>query len=315
MGMAHLDKARGFNREHNWSQLLRYSDLAATKLKQLKDRPVEEISDALNLKCVALAFMGRAKEQLECAKEWYCLWNTKPTDVGAIQAAFTLINSCMHNKEFADAHLYASTLWEIINHKHDNKIPDDQRQLFIARGACVLASATLQLAENGGIPPEEKLKAGQEAIVLARRALEIQTQVGWTEGTEVSCTMCVLADSLDHFNDDDDEEVLRLHERAKAIQARIYGSSSLSVAIRESKLGGVYYKRADRASTANDQGRYMANLELSLPRFRESARILRAIGRTDKADTATQNAVKIEEALRQVPAGAAAAGAVGVAKG
>ena len=52
MGMAYLDKARSFDREHNWSQALRYSDLAVTKLKQLKDRPVESISEALSYKCV-----------------------------------------------------------------------------------------------------------------------------------------------------------------------------------------------------------------------------------------------------------------------
>ena len=103
MGMAHLDKARDFHRENNWSQALRYSDLAATKLKQLKDRPFDEISAALCIKCQALGFLGQYREQLECAKEWYCLWNTKPTDVGAIDAAFFLIESCMHNKEYADS--------------------------------------------------------------------------------------------------------------------------------------------------------------------------------------------------------------------
>ena len=62
--------------------------------------------------------------------------------MGAIIAAFALIDSCMHNNEFEDAHLYASTLWEIINHKH-NKIPEDQRQLYIVDGAYFLATTTL----------------------------------------------------------------------------------------------------------------------------------------------------------------------------
>ena len=134
MGMDHLKKALGFERENNWPQTLRYSDLAATKLMQLKDRPIKDISLALNYKCTALSFLGRHKEQLECAQELYCLWNTKPTDVGAIQAAFALIGSCITNEKFADARLYASTLYEIINHKHDNKIPDDRRQRYIAEG-------------------------------------------------------------------------------------------------------------------------------------------------------------------------------------
>ena len=181
MGMDHLKKAVGFRREQNWLQSLRHSDHAATKLMQLKDLPLEDISDALCIKCDAFGFLGRHREQLECAKEWYCLWNTKPTDVGAIDAACALIESCIHNKEWADARLYASTLYEIINHKHDNKIPDDQRQRYIAKGAYHLSHATLRLAENGGIPPEEMQKAGQEAIVLARKALEIHTQVRGTE--------------------------------------------------------------------------------------------------------------------------------------
>ena len=172
MGKDHLDKAMGFYRDKNWSKALRYSDLAATKLKQLKDRPVEEISNALEFKCYALGFMGQDREQLECAKGWYCLWNTKPTDPGAIDAAFFLIQSCLTNKEYVDAHLYASTLYEIINHKHDNKIPDDQRQPYIVDGAYYLARATLRFAQTGGIPPEEKQKPGQETIELARKALE-----------------------------------------------------------------------------------------------------------------------------------------------
>ena len=185
MGMDHLNKAKGFNREKNWLQALRHSNLAATKLMQLKDRPIEAISNALDFKCAALGFLSRHKEQLECAKEWYCLWNTKPTDLGAIDAAFALIQSCMHNEEYADAHLYASTLYEIINHKHDNKIPDDQRQRYIAEGAYLLAVSKNQLAENVGVPPAEKQKVGQETIALARKALEIHTQLYGTENTHV----------------------------------------------------------------------------------------------------------------------------------
>ena len=80
MGMHYLAKAKSFDGDHNWPQLLRYNDLAATKLKQLKDRPLDAISAALGIKCTALGFLGQYREQLECAKEWYCLWNTKPTD-------------------------------------------------------------------------------------------------------------------------------------------------------------------------------------------------------------------------------------------
>ena len=299
MGMVYHDKARGFYREQNWSQVLRYSDLAATKLKQMKDRPIEDISEALDIKCIALGFMGRYREQLECAKEWYCLWNTKPTDTGAIRSAFILIESCINNNEYADAVLYASTLWGIINHKHDNKIPDDERQRYIARGAYYLATATLRSAQNGGIPPEEKQKAGQEAIGLARRALEIHTQLHGTESNEVANDMAVLAGALEYFNDYDDEEVLRLYERAKAIHTRVQGSSSANVAVCEAKLGGSYSKRADRAHSLNDLDRYMANMELALPHFRESARIYRAVGHAGQADSTAEMVILIEEQLRQ----------------
>ena len=301
MGMDHLDTAKGFERENNWSQALRYSDLALTKLKQLKDRPIEAISGALCYKCNALGFLGQHREQLESAKEWYCLWNTKPTDPGAIMAAFALIVSCMANKEFVDAHLYASTLFEIINHKHDNKIPDNQRQRYIAKGAYYLAEATLRLAKDGGIPPEEKQKAGQEVIALARRALETHTQQYGTEDDDVACDMLILAESLAYFNDvGDDEESIRLYEQAKAIFARIQGDSSMNVAVVESQLGDVYCDRAERARAANDLDREVRNLELALPHYRESARIYQVNNRMDNADTDVRNTVAVEKRLQQI---------------
>ena len=299
MGMDHLKKAVGFNEGSNWTQALRYSDIALTKLMQLKDRPLEEISDALELKCVSLDFLGRHREQLECAKEWYCLWNTKPTDVGAIQAAFALIQSCIHNKEYADAHLYASTLWEIINHKHDNKIPEEQRQRYIARGAYFLGQAKLQLAKAGGIPSEEKQKAGQEAISLLRKALEMHIQLYGTEHERVANVMVVLADALNFFNNVDDEEILRLLQRAKEIYARVYGTSSVNVAVTEGSLSNVYGARACRARAANDLDRELTNLELALAHISVAARIYRAINHTDMADYTTRKVFEIEERRQQ----------------
>ena len=231
---------------------------------------------------------------------WYCLWNTKPTDTGAIDAAFTLIDSCIHNNEYADAVLYASTLWEIINHKHDNKIPDDQRQIFTAQGAYYLARATLASAKGGGIPLEEKQKAGQEAITLARNALEIHTQLYGTEDDQVANDMIVLAEALDYFNDFENDEVLRHFEQAKAIHARVYGSSSVNVAVCESKLGTTYIRRSGRAESAKDIDRYVVNLELALPHYREEARIYRANGPMDKAERAARSVAGVEDLLRQV---------------
>ena len=227
------------------------------------------------------------------------MWNTKPTDVGAIDAALFLIQSCINNNEYVDARLYASTLYEIINHKHDNKIPDAQRQRYIATGASFLSEATLRLAKDGGIPPEEKQKAGREAIALARKALEIHTQLHEINSDDVANDMLTLAEILDHFNDDDDDEVLRLYEQAKTIFARLQGDSSLNVATAENKLGDTYYRRAGRAHAANDLGREMANLELALPRFREAIQIYRAVNRLDGADRASKCFDLAEDCLRQ----------------
>ena len=54
VGMAYLEKAKGFDQARNWPQTLHHANLSATKLKQLKDRPVEDIDKALNLKYHAL---------------------------------------------------------------------------------------------------------------------------------------------------------------------------------------------------------------------------------------------------------------------
>ena len=53
VGKANLEKANGFLCEFNWLQMLRYGELAATKLKKLKDRRLETvklINEALGCK-------------------------------------------------------------------------------------------------------------------------------------------------------------------------------------------------------------------------------------------------------------------------
>ena len=128
MGMANLQKAVGFHEVHNFAQTLRFCDLALVKLKKIKkDRPVEALSTALKKKFDALK------------------WNNKCTDPPALDAAFALIESCLHNNAFDDAVFYAGSLWEIINHKHDNKIPENDRPQYIARSAKYLAQATWQV--------------------------------------------------------------------------------------------------------------------------------------------------------------------------
>ena len=318
IGIAHLQKANGFDRDRNWMQTLRYSELALVKLKQLHDRPIEAIDAALTCKFNALNLMGRSREALECATERYCLYLTTHTHPPAINASFDLIESCLHNKEYVDAELYARTTWETITLSRDSHIPDDQRQYFTSNGAYYLASAMLNLAENGDIPPEANQAAGQEAIALARRALEIRTQLYGLEDDHVAADMSLLARALDYFNNVDDVEVLRLYEQSNAITARVEGTSTVNVAAGEQNLAIAYGKRANRARAANDLDRELANLELALPHYREAARIYRAVNHADRADNQAQIVVQIEEKLRQlriVRASTAAAAAAAATRG
>ena len=311
MGMAHLEKATGFHREQNWAQSLRYAELALTKLKQLKDRRLETVKildDAFACKFHPLQRMCRHKEALECAKERYTLWAMNHMrNPRMFEAAFQLIQSCLHNNEFEDAALYAHTAHEMVVNDADGIIPSDQRESLLAEGSYWLSRATFFLAQAGGIPPKEKQKAGEEAIALARKALEIHTQLHGIESDRVSADITTLADVLDFFNDVDDDEILRLYEQANAITSRLEGSSSVNVAVGEGNLGGAYHNRAERAHAANDLDRCIANLELALPHYREAARIFRAINHVDNADRALRHAVEIEENIRQIEIARAAA--------
>ena len=140
-GKADLFKAQGFHKDRKWTQSLQYANFAATKLKQIKDRPIEDISEALRCRFYALNMMGRNKEAMDCAKEWYCLWLTKHTHPPAIDAGFALIESCIHNGEYADAVLYAHTTWETLTLSRDSHIPEHQQTSFIAQGASLFAKA------------------------------------------------------------------------------------------------------------------------------------------------------------------------------
>ena len=315
MGMANLVKARGFLREQNWVQSLRYGELAATKLKQLKDRrleTVQAIDGALICKFDAQQRLGRHREALECIKECYTLWAMNHVrNPGSMTAALSLIQSCIHNEEYEDAERYARHAYFMIAEMTDNFIPVDQQRRFLAEVSYWLALAIHHLAQAGGIPPEEKQKSGQEAIAFARKALELHTQLYGTENTRVSGAMGVLAGALDYFNNIDDDEVVRLIEQANAITSRVEGSSSVNVAVGENKLGNAYDRRANRAHDANDLDRCMANLELALPHYREAARIFRANNHVDKADGVLRNIADVTEQIRQIGVAKAAAASRG----
>ena len=301
MGKAHLVKAEGFEREHNWSlQTLRYAEIAATKLKQLKDRrldTVQDIDTALRIKFCSLQQLGRQTEAFECAKERYTLWAMNHMrNPGSMTAAFALIQSCIHKKKIEDAILYAREAMFMIN-MADNFIPADQRQEFLADGSYYLALAIFNLARDDGIPPDEKKKAGEETIELARQALENYSQLFGTGSTDVAGALLLLADSLDHFNDNDDDEIFRLREQAIANYSRVQGSSSPNVGICKNSLGNAYDKRANRAQAADDLDRYVVNEELALIHHREAARILRANNHMDKADAILGVVARTEEKL------------------
>ena len=300
IGMANLEKAKGFEQERNCPQILRHSILALAKLQQLKDCPIEDLSNAMRLKFNALNYMGRNSEALECAKEWYCLYPTKHTHPPAIDASFCLIHSCINNNEFADAALYARTLWETINDTStNNHIPAAQRQPFIARGALELARTTLRLSEHGGLPPGAKQAAGQEAISLGRRALEIHTQLHGRESQEVAGDLGILAQILGGFNDVDDEEITRLLQQAIDIYARVQGKLSPNVAAGENSLANAYLRRANKEHAAHDLERRVANLELAMPHYREAILNYRAANRPADVDRVTRDATKVSELLQK----------------
>ena len=298
MGEAHLQKAEGFHQEQKWMQSLRFSELALTMLKKLKARPFEVIriiDEAMTIKCNALKFIGQKKEVLECAKERYSLWAAGyMRHHGMLFAAFPLIESLLHNNEFEQAHLIASTAYGMIINDTDNIIPDGLRQGFLADVSRYLALATLQLANSGGIPPEEKQKAGEEAIALARNALEIRTRLYGAESEEVATNMGALASILAFFNDVDDDEILCLNQQSIAIYSRVQGNLSPNVAISVNNLAAAYEQRAARARDANDLDRCVADLELALTHYREAARIYRAINHLDSADRSSQHVAGVE---------------------
>ena len=316
VGMAHFEKAKGFYRQRNFEQSLRFCESALTKLKKLtKDIPLHYISETLGTKCDALQFMGRENEALEISKEKYRLWATArgPANPDTIEAAFALIQCCLRNKQYADAELFARTLWEILNsntyHFEQDRIPDDQLQEYLARGAKEYACAIWKMAESGGIPPAEKQKAGEQSIALARRAMEGSIQVHGNDSAYVATSMGILASTLDYFNDVDNIEVIGLLEQAIAIYARVQGTVSMNVAVGEYNLGNTYCKRFQNAMAVDDLERAQMNVDLAIPHHREAARIFTAINHMDSAAKARQNALGLEEQSRHIAVLRAAASA------
>ena len=304
VGIANLAKVKGFHDERNWEQTLRYGELAASKLKQLKDRSlktVQLIDLALGCKFDALQFLGQHRDAIECAEERYTLWAMNHLrNPGSMTAALGLIQSCLHNEEYEDAERYARHAMFMIAEMTDNFIPADLQPRFLADVSYLLARAIHGLAKAGGIPPEGKQKAGEEAIAFARKAIEIHTQLHGTEGVVVAADLGTLADALDYFNNVDDDEILRLLEQAIATYRRVEGTSSSNVAVGETKLGNAYVSRSRRAEAANDLDRCLSSLELSLSHFHEAARINTANNLDDTADNDLCAVAGLEERIQQI---------------
>ena len=303
MGMAHLQKAKGFHGvERNYEQAVRCAELALTKLKQLKDRSlafIQILDEALETKYGALSVMGRDKEALECATERYNMWaTTNMRHPGMIEAAFPLIESLLHNHEFAQAHLIAGTVHEMAMHPTNHDIPENKQQPFLAQSANCLALATHQLAQAGGIPANEKQKAGKEAIALARKGLEMHKKLPGVMAKVVALNMATLAGALDYFNNVDDNEPIRLYEQVIYIFTQVVGSSSVNIPIYKQNLGNVYCARANRAVIADDLKRALVNWELAVSYLRDAIRLFRAINHMGPADIAALKVAQIEENLR-----------------
>ena len=327
VGEANVLKAIGFEAEHNWVQSLRFSELALTKLNKLKARPlnvIKVIDNAMRMKYNSLCFIGKKKEALESAKKRYSMWAAgNMRNSGMLDASFPLIEGLLHNNEYEQASLIAHTAYDMIINDTDGIIAACQRQQFLAEGAKWLAQATYRLAKSGGIPPEELQKVGEEAIALARKALQIDTQLHGAESSQVGYDCETLADILSLFKGEEEDEILRLLHQTIAVYVRVFGSSSQNVAMSTENLGKCYVKRALRARAVNRDDprcndRCLTNLELALKHMREAFRIFTAINRIMSANNVRLQTIGIEtqiETIRtinvQLAHAAAAAGSKG----
>ena len=166
-------------------------------------------------------------------------------------------------------------------------------------GARELARALWNFALRGGVmPPKEKQETGVEAIMLARRALAIHTQLYGAESLEVAGSSDVLANCIKYFNPSEEDEVIHLFKQALSIYRRLEGNDSPNVGVNLNNLGIVYNNRGARKGEAGQFNQYIANLELALPCFRDATRIARANNLVELADKAEQKFVDVRERLR-----------------
>ena len=187
IGAGHLAKVKAFAFERNWLQATRYLDLAFAKLKLLKDRSpmslesIQLLGDALFYRCKvieACVNMGPRRHFLAsaCAEERFQLWHSSQgsQSPGTIAAFFTRIECNMLNNQFEIAE-YDARIANFLCGDNESLIPEAQRSSYIAESARLFALAILRHAQAGGIPPERKEKAGEEAIKLARESVALSS--------------------------------------------------------------------------------------------------------------------------------------------
>ena len=112
----------------------------------------------------------------------------------------------------------------------------------------------------------------------------------------------VVLQALDHFNDIDDDEILRLYQNSYPIFVRLQGGTSSNVALNEKNIANAYRKRARRAYNADDLDRELDNLELALPHYLEELRIHNANNNMASVAESRRNVTFIEEEILQVRA-------------
>jgi len=227
----------------------------------------------------------------------------QPGSLCTIDSAFYLVESSLFNRQFQDADFFAKTLWNMIHRENViDTIPAEKRQKYVANAAQMVAQATYQLSENGGISSEEKPMAEELAITRARQSLEINIQEYGEQSEHVALSMGTLSDVLDYFSDGRDDEVLRLNNEALVIHMRKYGKMSMNVGTCQYNLGSCYDRRATNALHINQLDQCYAFLESALICFQEAAEIFETIHFVDNAKAAKTHTATIEGRLLRVAA-------------
>ena len=113
--------------------------------------------------------------------------------------------------DYEQAVLIARTAHDMVVNDTENIIPADKFSFLHAQAYEYLACALFRLSDSGRVPRAEKTKTGEEAIALARKALELHTELEGEDSYQVAKVCNTLADALDHFNNVGDDEILRLN--------------------------------------------------------------------------------------------------------